>query len=131
IAAGQRLTAIDFALELTGTITGRITDRNGDPMPEVQVQASTYEYRVGQRMLVPGKQVRTNDLGEYRIYWLTPGDYYISAAPSGGGERGGPEGGPRGQRGAPPVQTDDAPSTESYPPSYYPGGNDFLQALTI
>ncbi|MBI4475509.1 MAG: carboxypeptidase regulatory-like domain-containing protein, partial [Acidobacteria bacterium] len=38
-------------------------------------------YREGRRSLTIAQSVHTNDLGEYRLYWLPPGPYYLSAKP--------------------------------------------------
>jgi hypothetical protein len=32
--------------------------------------------------LQPAGTARTNDLGEYRIYWINPGRYFVSANPA-------------------------------------------------
>jgi hypothetical protein len=64
-----------------GTIVGRILDENFEPVTGIQVEALTYIYQGGNRTLVSERQVATNDLGEYRLYWLTPGDHYVSAIP--------------------------------------------------
>ena len=31
----------------------------------------------GQRSLQTVEQTRTNDLGDYRLFWVTPGKYYL------------------------------------------------------
>jgi hypothetical protein len=71
----------DVVLQLVpaGTITGRITDIDGEALPNVNVQALRYVYREGERVLQSVQQARTNDLGEYRLFWLNPGQYYVSA----------------------------------------------------
>jgi len=67
-----------------GAISGRVFDRDGDPEPNVTVQALKYSYTEGQRTLTQVKVAETNDRGEYRLFWLPPGQYYIRAAPSDG-----------------------------------------------
>ena len=32
-----------------------------------------------ERALQPSASARTNDLGEYRLYWINPGRYFVSA----------------------------------------------------
>jgi Carboxypeptidase regulatory-like domain len=81
VAAGQVVTRIDFALQRTAAITGRILDEFGDPAPGVQVVPVRYMYVSGVRRLqTAGGPATTNDLGEYRIFGLTPGRYFVSAA---------------------------------------------------
>lgn len=62
----------DVTLTLTppAVISGRVTDQYGDPASRIFVRAST------SRVVA---EVRTNDLGEYRLFGLPPGEYVISA----------------------------------------------------
>ncbi len=80
IAAGQRLQDIVFRLTPAPTISGRIIDSSGEPLAGIAVQAlrSTYD-ATGKRKLEPAQSTKTNDLGEYRLYWLNPGRYFVSA----------------------------------------------------
>jgi hypothetical protein len=62
----------------TGVITGRVVDDEGRPMRRVEVQALVDEPDGAQRTPVPrGKSAATNDRGEFRLFWLDPGTYYI------------------------------------------------------
>jgi beta-lactamase regulating signal transducer with metallopeptidase domain len=79
LAAGQRFTDGRLAMTPTGSIAGRILDRDGEPVARAQVQALQPAYRDGRRYLNIIQSVQTNDLGEYRLFWLPPGPYYISA----------------------------------------------------
>ncbi len=80
LADGQHLTNIDVRIQHTGAVTGRILDEFGDPVTDVTVQAMRYQYIQGTRRLMPsGRGSGTNDLGEFRLYGLTPGQYYVSA----------------------------------------------------
>jgi hypothetical protein len=45
------------------------------------VQALRSIYKDGSRVLTIVQSVETNDRGEYRIFWLAPGTYYVSAKP--------------------------------------------------
>lgn len=69
----------NFVLRMlpSGVIAGKIVDREGDPMPSVTVTA-TRLYPGLARTSDPNF-ARTNDLGEYRIPNLRPGQYLISA----------------------------------------------------
>jgi protocatechuate 3,4-dioxygenase beta subunit len=80
LADGQMLEKIDFSLPRGSAITGRVVDEYGEPVAEAMVQAMRYQYVGGRRRLAPtGRMGQTNDLGQYRIYGLPPGDYYVSA----------------------------------------------------
>jgi len=52
-------------------ISGRITDQEGEPASRVFVRAYAGEKLVA--------EVRTNDLGDYRLFGLAPGAYVITA----------------------------------------------------
>ena len=124
VSPGQRVNDLNFQMVPASTITGRAFDETGQPMAGVTVQAQTYSYNAGRKELVTANQVQTNDLGEYRLYWMMPGEYYINAtarqatmAIVGPDGRGGPGGGL-------PVSFGGDPGTESqgtYVPTYYPG----------
>jgi len=133
IASGQRLASLSIQLVPAGTIAGKIVDERGDAVPRAQVQALTYQYQNGVRTLVTSRQEMTNDLGEYRLYWLTSGDYYISASPNTGGFGPGGPGGPRGgpQQAAAATTTNNSGSEESYAATYYPGGTDPETAVSV
>jgi protocatechuate 3,4-dioxygenase beta subunit len=62
-------------------ISGRVLDDEGEPIPHVQVHAMTYRYMQGRKQLMPTGNASTNDLGEYRIFGLPPGKYFVSANP--------------------------------------------------
>jgi len=65
-------TVMAIALTPTGVIAGRVVDAQGNPVSRVFVRA------------VSGKvtyEAQTDDLGEYRIFDLPPGQYVVNAAP--------------------------------------------------
>ena len=66
----------------TGVIAGRVTDR-GRPAPNVYVRALKPTYRDGQRFLSVAEYAITDDRGDYRLFDLPPGTYYVSAIPAG------------------------------------------------
>ena len=63
-----------------GVITGRIVDEYGDPVPEITVQTFRAQYLQGMRRLVSVRSAQTNDIGQYRIYGLQPGTYYVAGS---------------------------------------------------
>jgi hypothetical protein len=79
VKSGQALENLTFRMLPTAVISGRITDEDGDSMPDVRVVA---------QMEKPGKvkheiagATGTNDLGEFRLSGLFPGRYTIAAMP--------------------------------------------------
>jgi hypothetical protein len=120
VIAGQFLDKVDVTLPRAGAITGRVLDEFGDPAAAVMVRALRQRYLDGRRELTPlaeGLEVLingggdiTDDLGQFRIYGLSPGDYYVSAefAPAG-----------------------DAAAAVGYPPVYYPGTPSAAEARRV
>jgi hypothetical protein len=77
---GQTVEKIDFALPRGSIITGRVVDEYGEPAADVQVAPMRSQFVQGRRRLVPtGRFASTNDVGEFRVFGLPPGQYYLSA----------------------------------------------------
>jgi protocatechuate 3,4-dioxygenase beta subunit len=76
---GQNLRDLLFRLIPWGVVSGRVLDEEGEPIPWAQVSALREVYSSGKRKLSPEALVPTNDLGEYRLFGLKPGRYFISA----------------------------------------------------
>jgi uncharacterized protein (DUF2141 family) len=81
LADGQQLTGLTVRLARGAVITGRVTNRAGQPVSMVQVVAVRAELANG-----PGGTARgtgdvfvTDDRGAYRIYGLEPGTYLVAA----------------------------------------------------
>lgn len=119
LADGQQLANVDLKLPRGGVLTGVIVDEDGEPLPRTIVSAMRYQYLRGERQLTPAGFDQTDDRGQYRIFGLAPGDYYVTATPGGGVEniiRNVVE-----NAGIPlPVEATPEQST-GYAPTYYPG----------
>jgi protocatechuate 3,4-dioxygenase beta subunit len=116
LANGQTVERVDFKLPRGGIITGRILDEFGEPTSDVQVMAMRYQYIQGRRQLSPsGRPATTNDIGEYRIFALPPGQYFLSATYRGG-------------QLAFDTQSDDR---SGYAPTYYPNGASVADAQRV
>jgi hypothetical protein len=76
---GQRVTDLLFKLGRAGVITGHVYDDDGEPMAGAQVWALRTMYQNGHKEFAPQTNAQSNDLGEFRLYGLSPGRYYISA----------------------------------------------------
>lgn len=80
LAEAQVLDKADVSIPRGSVISGRITDEFGDPLPDVNVVAMRSTWSGGRRRLQPaGRNAQTNDLGQYRIFGLPPGEYYVNA----------------------------------------------------
>jgi len=82
VVAGQSLKDIVFRLTPAGTVIGRVSDASSDPAAGVLVQLLQSRYDIdGKRTFQTVNAARTNDRGEYRLYWITPGRYFLNAGP--------------------------------------------------
>jgi hypothetical protein len=79
LAAGQAATDVRLQMTATAAISGRVHDRFDRPIGNVEVQALKATYQDGRRMLTRVDSVQTDDRGEYRLFWLAPGSYFVSA----------------------------------------------------
>jgi hypothetical protein len=63
-------------------IGGRVYDSSGVALSNATVQVFTVGYQTGFALLQPaiaGPPKTTDDRGEYRLFWIPPGDYYVGA----------------------------------------------------
>lgn len=116
----QDMKDLVFRMIPSGVIAGRILDEDGEPLPSVRVSALREVYSEGKRNLAAGAYAESNDLGEYRLFGLAPGRYFISAVYSQWERTGG--------NGA---QDEAHPSAEGYAKMYYPGTPDRGKATPI
>jgi protocatechuate 3,4-dioxygenase beta subunit len=115
LADKQVLDKADIGLPRGSVISGRIIDEFGEPVADAMVTAMRQTWMGGRRRLVPaGRPAMTNDLGQYRMYGLPPGDYFVSAtlrnAETMMFDIMGPAGGPTGSNPG-----------SGYAPTYFPG----------
>jgi len=80
LRAGQDLRDLLFRLIPSAVIFGRILDEEGEPLPWAAVSALREVYSEGKRKLSSEATCRTNDLGEFRIFGLPPGRYFVSVS---------------------------------------------------
>src|SRR5213594_4169951 len=75
---GQSIHDIHLDLIPGATVSGRVFDERGVPVPGADVSAVRITYDHGRRFLTLVRR-RADEHGEYRLYWLAPGEYYIRA----------------------------------------------------
>src|SRR5262245_19201247 len=79
-ADGQSLKDVVFRLVPGGTVSGRITGPNGEALVNIEVSLLRNRYGPdGRKTLQQAGSATTNDRGEYRMFWITPGRYYLTA----------------------------------------------------
>ena len=83
LAPAQQLTNISLPMTRESVISGKVLDEDGDPAPDIGVQALTSQWMGGKLRHVTTGTSTTNDLGEFRIGHLNPGKYYVVAEEQG------------------------------------------------
>ena len=120
LSDGQRAEKVNFVLSRGGVIAGRIVDDGGEPIAATQVSAVRYQFMAGSRRLVPaggeGSTDRTDDQGNFRLFGLPPGDYYISA---------------NNRANTMLMPGMQSTETEGYAPTYYPGTPNIAEASRV
>src|SRR5258708_419627 len=119
INPGEHTSDIVFKLVPRGVVAGRVVDGDGEPVQGVQISVLHNQFVRGRRELTPSGVSGTDDLGEYRIFGLAPGKYYVSATYRRWNMMMGKDGTPGG-----------APE-EGYAPPYFPGTTDPAGAVAI
>ena len=83
LAPGQQLRDLALKMVPLGAISGRVLDEEGDVIQGVSVQVLRYSFADGKKQLIPVSAGSSNDRGEYRIYSLPAGRYFLMAKPPG------------------------------------------------
>jgi len=94
-------------------VGGRIYDANGQVMSNANVQIFTVAYAFGHAVLAPLVAKVTDDRGEYRLFWVPPGDYYLAVTPR------------------LPAPTPGVPASTLTVKTFYPGVTDIGQARLV
>ncbi len=79
LTGGQKSGDLLLSLYPHSIISGRVLDEEGEPMPTVDVHVSRLQYMQGHKQFARTGNAITNDLGEYRVFGLAPGRYYVNA----------------------------------------------------
>jgi protocatechuate 3,4-dioxygenase beta subunit len=89
---GERVSDVLFRMIVSGVVTGRVTNEDGESMVRAQVvalqrpseEALEDESPSAARKwtLQPVSSAQTDDRGQYRIFGLKPGEYYLKALDS-------------------------------------------------
>jgi hypothetical protein len=120
LAAGANLKDLTIRLTPAGVVTGRISDESGQPAVDIPVQLLRVVYTPFGREFQSVGTGNANDRGEYRLYGITPGQYYLHVGTGPGPIRRPGQPGPFNQ--TPPT---------IYAVSFYPGVDDMNQASLV
>ena len=128
LVAGQVLTDVHIRLQAAAVVRGRVTDEDGDPLPNAEVSVLRQTFVSGHNHWEQAGAERTNDLGEYRIANLAAGNVYVSVVPPPDFKSLIEQGGLAARESRNAVSEKPA---MSYQTTYYPGTTDRSQAAPI
>lgn len=121
LSAGENKEPVNFRLIAAAVIAGRVFGEDGEPMWHVSVGAWRKAYWAGGQALDRVNAGQTNDLGEYRLYGLAPGRYFVSATQRDW----------EGATGDREFSAGDKQGEKGYIKEYYPGTQDLSKAAAI
>jgi len=114
---GPGMRPVILKLTPEGAIYGRITDSDGDPIQNLQVQLIQAAIVNGQKSWQQMGSEQTKEEGEFRFFGLRPGAYYLKTGST-----------PFGKF-KPGANSETA--RRGYPSNYYPGKSDLDSATAI
>jgi len=86
IEAQKPTLPVDLFMTQCGIVSGRIKDPSGQPASGITVGLYRLNYGPnGRPVWLQAGSKTTDDRGEYRLFWLAPGEYYVGIAPRAAG----------------------------------------------
>ena len=122
LSPGQEMNDLLFRMIPSAVIAGRVSNEDGEPLPNAEVTALREAYYEGARKLEPQAFSQTNDLGEYRLFGLGPGRYFVKVAYKFGVQT-------KFENNA-HLRAEDN-SIQGYVPEYYPGSPELFKATSV
>ena len=120
LIAGQAMTDLQVKLTPAGIVTGRVRDFRGEPITGVQVSLLRSSFNpLGQRSLTSTASAFTDDRGEYRLFWIPQGRYFLSVSA------------PQSAIVSLVLGASTFFVDRTFPTTYYPGAPDPSRAVTI
>ncbi len=108
VLPGRTVPEVVLYLMRGGVISGRVYADNREPVPGIRVRLLRRSYTGGVPSMALAESVESDDRGDYRLFGLAPGEYYLRA------------------------DRNEAPSRSTgYPPTYYPNTTDPETAAPI
>ena len=120
IDPGRSISDLRIKLNPESIVTGRVVDEEGEPMRNVNISLQQYRFIQSPRQLVTVEPTATtNDLGEYRLFGVAPGQYALSATLT------------STRLTFPVVRSAESPAQDTYVTTYFPGTTDASAAAPI
>jgi Carboxypeptidase regulatory-like domain len=118
VEAGRAADPVELRLIPDGVIAGKVLDSDGDPVRRASVEAQQHGYVNGKKQLRTIRGTQTDDRGEYRVYHLAPGKYWVHVQPNGRRNQIQPRPMPDS------VQSQNMPPPTGLAATFYPGSPD-------
>lgn len=120
VADGQEVKGIEIKLEPQSVVSGQVLDEHGEPLERAHVEVMRYGFFQNRQQLMPANQATSDDLGNFRIWNLAPGRYYVRVQKQ-----------VRGPYRPDMVERSVDKIQQSYVPTFFPGVSDFQSATPI
>jgi hypothetical protein len=79
VSDGVTVDHVNITLPRTGVIAGTVLDEAGEPDAGTTVVAMQMRFANSKRRLVPVSRAVSDDIGQFRLAGLPPGNYYVEA----------------------------------------------------
>jgi hypothetical protein len=76
--AANKASVVTLTMAAGAVVSGRALDSAGNPLPGAPLEALRVTYQQGLATALPAQVRTTNDRGEYRLFGLVPGIYYVA-----------------------------------------------------
>ena len=120
ITVGRKLTGVRLELLAPAAIEGTVYDANGEPVARADLNALRSIAQFGRRTTATIGFAQSDDHGHFRLFYLAPGQYYVSVGHDFPLER--------EDR---PDAEDEGPDVKGFLPIYYGDTTDLSAATTI
>jgi protocatechuate 3,4-dioxygenase beta subunit len=92
IENGKPPAPLELSMIKAGTISGQIRDPAGRSVQGMKVDANQIWYPKGRATFSSRASAVTDEHGEFRLFWLPPGEYFVGATPGEVGSISNPQG---------------------------------------
>ena len=120
LTPGQKLADLNLRLVAPAVITGTVVDPLGEPVVNAEIETVRISSHSGRREIAPAGTSQSDDRGQFRIFHLEPGQYFVRVASAGSFR-------PRARNDEESNPTE----PQGFLPIYYPDTTDINSATTL